>query len=98
MLAANVENRLCNSLISMIISDNSAFFEGETEIRECPLTLPAKQERRKNWGAHAPRVQGSAPSLNPPSDVSDEGVADCTRGRVLSPRNRIRDKNCTKLH
>src|SRR5580658_10159707 len=32
-----------------------------------------------------PRVQGSAPSLNPPTDGSDEGVADCTRGRVRSP-------------
>ena len=78
----------------MIISDNSAFFEGETEIRECPLTLPAKQERRKNWGAHAPRVQGSAPSLNPPTDVSDEGVANCTRGRVRYPRNCIDRVKC----
>ena len=33
-----------------------------------------------------PRVQGSAPSLNPLPDVSDEGVADHTRGRVCSPR------------
>ena len=31
-----------------------------------------------------PRVRGSAPSLNPLTDVSDEGVADCTRGRVRS--------------
>jgi hypothetical protein len=31
-----------------------------------------------------PRVQGSAPSLNPTADVSDEGVADRTRGRVRS--------------
>jgi enterochelin esterase-like enzyme len=30
-------------------------------------------------------VQGSAPSLNPPRDVSDEGVADCTRG-ACAPR------------
>ena len=30
-------------------------------------------------------MQGSAPSLNPLADVSDEGVADCTRGRVRSP-------------
>ena len=54
------------------------FLMGNPEICECPVTL---------WGAHAPRVQGSAPSLNPPTDVSDEGVANCTRGRVLSPDN-----------
>jgi hypothetical protein len=34
-----------------------------------------------------PRVPGSAPSLNPPADVSDEGVADDTRWRVFSPMN-----------
>ena len=28
-----------------------------------------------------PRVRGSAPSLNPLPDVSDEGVADYTRGK-----------------
>jgi len=33
-----------------------------------------------------PRVQGSAPSLNPLTDVSDEGVADSTRGRARSPK------------
>jgi len=32
-----------------------------------------------------PRVQGSAPSLNPFTNVSDGGVADGTRGRVRSP-------------
>ena len=37
-------------------------------------------------GAHAPRVPGSAPSLNPLTEVSDQGVADDTRGRVCSPR------------
>jgi hypothetical protein len=31
-------------------------------------------------------VQGSAPLLNPLTDVSDEGVADRTRRRVRSPK------------
>ena len=30
-------------------------------------------------------MPGSAPSLNPLPNVSDEGVADYTRGRVCSP-------------
>ena len=33
-----------------------------------------------------PRARGSAPTLNPLPDVSDEGVADHTRGRVCSPK------------
>ncbi len=32
-------------------------------------------------------MQGSAPSLNPLTEVSDEGVAVRTRGRVRSPNN-----------
>jgi len=37
-------------------------------------------------GSARPRVQGSAPSLNPLPDVSDEGVADHTLGRVCSQK------------
>jgi hypothetical protein len=33
-----------------------------------------------------PRVLGSAPPLNPLWGVSDEGVANNTRGRVCSPK------------
>jgi len=38
-------------------------------------------------GSARPRALGSAPSPNPfPSGVSDEGVADRTRGRARSPK------------
>jgi len=41
-----------------------------------------------------PRARGSAPSLNPLPDVSDEGVADHTRGRVCSPKNLVNGGQC----
>jgi hypothetical protein len=55
----------------------------QTEMRlaETPLAGSALIRERTR-----PRVQGSVPSLNPLTDVSDEGVADGTRGRVLSPK------------
>jgi probable rRNA maturation factor len=48
------------------------------------------------WGAHAPRVQGSAPSLNPRAEVSDEGVADDTRG-ACAPRKSCSGAPALKL-
>jgi hypothetical protein len=55
----DVENALRKSLISTLISDISyLFLRGEPEIRECPVTLPAKPEKRKDWGAHAPSRAG----------------------------------------
>jgi len=55
------------------------------------LTLqPPKSQAQcgsSDFGERArPRARGSAPSLNPLPDVSDEGVADHTRGRVCSPK------------
>jgi hypothetical protein len=51
-----------------------------------PWSLQSRQARHKKAdGERArPRVRGSAPSLDPLPDVSDEGVADGTRRRVRS--------------
>ena len=44
------------------------------------VSIPTAAGQCLVLGAHAPRVRGSAPSQNPLTDVSDEGVADGTRG------------------
>jgi hypothetical protein len=41
----------------------------------------------KNGERIRPHGKGSAPLLNPLNDVSDEGVADRTRGRALPMLN-----------
>jgi 4-amino-4-deoxy-L-arabinose transferase-like glycosyltransferase len=51
-----------------------------------PTQIPRSISDMSDFGERArPRARGSAPPLNPLPDVSDEGVADHTRGRVCSP-------------
>jgi len=55
----------------------------ETTFSQIPLSIRVMFD----FGERTrPRVPGSAPSLNPLPEVSDEGVADDTRGRVCSPK------------
>jgi hypothetical protein len=56
------------------------------------ISCPSPAGRRSSGAATRfpgerarPRVQGSAPPLNPRVELSDEGVAADTRGRVCSP-------------
>ena len=52
-----------------------------------PTQIPRSISDMSDFGERArPRARGSAPPLNPLPDVSDEGVADHTRGRARSQK------------
>ena len=87
--AAKVENRLCNSLISTIISDNSAFFEGA----RLPRKLIHKEGVRiiqfskifhHGWKDPVVLIRAI------------RGIRGCIPTKTLS--NRVKLPNCTKLH